>query len=881
MLLTCALRNTVTWCGPYFPTDIVGRLETRQVTLTTATLATQSTTGNLGEIRVVNVLLEVEKSAIDARVWFETEYGMGHVIFRLGVMVKARLGGARGQTALLRLLAINEGSYGIEECAVSDEPSIIANVQSLIELHNVRNAEWKELCASAPPLNTVLRLTARGADICDSSRGIKRVILVLIDGRRTLMQVLEESSFDPVEALKIVTRALADNLVQIVPKVSSLFPPAQDGDASGVLPRTDPPPPASVLEPVRPITTSGPPSWRRGTLIGVGYTKPEPKPSGGGLAPARIIDIDKSVQTQQTERQVPAAVGVSSFVKTVVPGFGSGTSGATSDAAPINRSEGLQHRIVAVADTKGVPPPLPQSQSSWPPNQEDSQREPIVTTNEGGKRYIDRYELLLRIGRGGMGTVYLCRLSSAHVGFKRLFALKLLRNHLSQDTQAAKDFLTEAQVAGQLHHANVVAVYDAGFHGKQPYLVMDYVEGCSFKQLMRGMPNRAPSSVLPIIIDVLAGLHAAHTLQDESGAPLKLVHCDVSPENLLVGVDGICRLADFGIARKASRMFGATTRGKPSYVAPEQITGHSFDHRADIFSAGVVLWGALTGSRLFAGETADETISQVCHKRIEPPSACGANSYPALDNIVMCALARNPADRFETAEEMLSELRRAALSHDGLATPKEIAAWVREAAGGELTQRRLAILDASRNNPTIPPPEGPAAEDFVDATAYDMTHAVMTSDILSSERVATGLTPEILTSSRHFVDSDQPPNPAQPSEAASGPPSLGSAEVAALFYGQEELLRGTSRTSSTPALKAVSHSKNKSARLTLAKAKRRVLWAAIAVAVVLVLALLVFRTKPQVRVSHLAISSLKESQLSTASRREGSAISDNSAKLGV
>jgi serine/threonine-protein kinase len=214
---------------------------------------------------------------------------------------------------------------------------------------------------------------------------------------------------------------------------------------------------------------------------------------------------------------------------------------------------------------------------------------------------------------------------------------------------------------------------------------------------------------LPIIIDALAGLHAAHTLQDESGAELRLVHCDVSPENLLVGVDGTCRLTDFGVARKANRSIGATTKGKPGYVSPEQIAGQTFDHRADIFSMGVVLWNSLTGQKLFSGASIEETLEQVCTKEIPAPSAIGiVSSPPKLDRVVLRALSREPSERFSTADDMLTALREIELPIGELATTREIAAWVREVAGGELTQRRLAILDASRR-PTLPP-ESPNAE---------------------------------------------------------------------------------------------------------------------------------------------------------------------------
>lgn len=325
---------------------------------------------------------------------------------------------------------------------------------------------------------------------------------------------------------------------------------------------------------------------------------------------------------------------------------------------------------------------------------------PVQPQTEASKRgrFVGRYELLCPIGRGGMGSVYLGRLTSEG-GFRRLFALKLLRRHLLEDSASARRFLEEARLAGHIHHPNVVSVIDAGLYGSQPYLVMDYVEGASFKQLLSSHSHqRRPELIVPIVLECLAGLHAAHTLVDDNGAPIGIVHCDVSPENLLVGVDGVCRLADFGVARSAA-LGGereTVTRGKPGYLAPEQILGAELDRRADVFSMGVVLYNALTGIRLFDAATAEETMQQVCIRPIEPPSTVGLKPPAALDEVCLRALAREPERRFSSAEEMMNELRRIALREGFLASPTEIAQWVRDSVGRELAQRRLLILDAAR-----------------------------------------------------------------------------------------------------------------------------------------------------------------------------------------
>jgi serine/threonine-protein kinase len=297
-----------------------------------------------------------------------------------------------------------------------------------------------------------------------------------------------------------------------------------------------------------------------------------------------------------------------------------------------------------------------------------------------------------------MGTVYLCRTKSEQTGFRRHFALKLLRSHLSDDPRATEAFLAEARIAGVIHHANVIGVLDAGFHDHRPYLVMDYVEGCSLRQLIRAPDGKCPKLLLPVIIDALTGLSAVHTLRDDDGAELGLVHCDISPENLLVGIDGSCRLTDFGISRSIHFSDSGVTQGKLGYLAPEQIVGSRFDQRADLFSMGVVLWNALTGRELFSGNELERRLSHPFEFSVPAPQEMGAESSPALDRVILRALSGNPTQRFGSAQEMLRELQSAAQMTWELATPNDIEAWVRNTAGTELALRRLTVLDISRDS---------------------------------------------------------------------------------------------------------------------------------------------------------------------------------------
>lgn len=353
------------------------------------------------------------------------------------------------------------------------------------------------------------------------------------------------------------------------------------------------------------------------------------------------------------------------------------------------------------AQPSGVRPssaPPPASETGALPDRSDPDVPELEGTDRAGALYIGRYRVLCRIGRGGMGSVYLCRLTSES-GFRRLFAVKLLQRHLLQDPDAAQQFLDEARLAGHMHHPNVVSVVDAGLLDSQPYLVMDYVEGGSLRELLAAHPaERPPDVVVSIVLDALAGLSAAHELVGDDGVPLQVVHCDISPENLLVGIDGVCRVADFGVARfaRAAGGAGALVRGKPAYVAPEQVRGEPVDRRADIFAMGAVLYSALTGVSPFSADTVEATLEKVCSASIPPPSTVGLRPPSSLDAVCLRALERDPARRYATAEEMLLDLRRVALEQNLLAPPSSVAAWVRASVGHRLARRRLILLEASR-----------------------------------------------------------------------------------------------------------------------------------------------------------------------------------------
>lgn len=315
---------------------------------------------------------------------------------------------------------------------------------------------------------------------------------------------------------------------------------------------------------------------------------------------------------------------------------------------------------------------------------------------------VGRYEVLARLKRGGMGSVYMCRLSGT-AGFRRLFAMKVLHGHLAAQSESLEAFFHEARVLGELHHPNIVGIADVGTP-QEPYIVMDYVEGGSLAELFRATAaGRDPALTVTIVLDALNGLSYAHSALDDNSEPLELVHHDVTPHNLLVGIDGSCRVTDFGIARtKKEAGDPSVVQGKPAYLAPERLRHAAADHRADVFSMGVVLYLGLTGVEPFRGATAEETTQLILHGKVVAPSEVGFGPPAALDWICMTALAQEPDARFSSAQEMAAQLRRVAESAGLIAPAADVAAWVRASLGPTLAARRAASMRGTGT--TEPPP---------------------------------------------------------------------------------------------------------------------------------------------------------------------------------
>lgn len=334
----------------------------------------------------------------------------------------------------------------------------------------------------------------------------------------------------------------------------------------------------------------------------------------------------------------------------------------------------------------------------------------LIENEQGGIRRIGRYELIAEIASGGMATVYLARLSGVG-GFQRNVAIKCLHPHLANNDEFVEMFLDEARLAALIHHPNVVPIQEVGEGEAGYYLVMDYIEGDTFAALLSKAAvdgKQVPREIsLRILVDMLAGLHAAHELRDDHGRNLGLVHRDVSPQNILVGTDGVTRITDFGVARAASRLSATRAgqlKGKLAYMAPEQANGdEDIDRRADVFSAGVVLWEALALKRLFKASNEAATLNRVLNDRIVSPREFSTHVPEAVAEVCMRALHRDLGVRYVSCAEFGDALERVASASNCLASSRDVATYVNEIVGASIESHRIAIREWLERRASEPP----------------------------------------------------------------------------------------------------------------------------------------------------------------------------------
>ncbi len=327
-----------------------------------------------------------------------------------------------------------------------------------------------------------------------------------------------------------------------------------------------------------------------------------------------------------------------------------------------------------------------------------------ATTPPRFPRSLERHLVSTPIAFGGMASVHVAMSADRS---QPMLALKRVHPHLASE-HFTKMLLDEAAITSCIRHPNVVTTYGADMIGDEVFMVMEYVPGLPFHALLqRARPGTVPRRfAVAVIAAALRGLHAAHEAVDANGKSLAIVHRDVSPQNILIGLDGVPRVLDFGIAKAEHREQGTCVgqlKGKLSYMAPEQLREQPVDRRTDVYAAAVVLWEALVGASLFNGRSDGSTYANALRGCTSRPGKHVSGVPVALDAVVMRGLATDPKDRFATALDMARALG-GVLASDPV-HPSELAAWVHEEGGDAL--RKQAHVSAElrrRSSPSRPAP---------------------------------------------------------------------------------------------------------------------------------------------------------------------------------
>jgi eukaryotic-like serine/threonine-protein kinase len=360
-----------------------------------------------------------------------------------------------------------------------------------------------------------------------------------------------------------------------------------------------------------------------------------------------------------------------------------------NDGAPVTRRIDMSSFLHAIVNS-GARATL----ECEPVASESSVGARVANSSAPPLRPVGRYVLHDAFASGGMATVHFARLVGQQ-GFSRTVAVKRLYPHFARDREFVGMFVEEARLLSRIRHPNVVAPLDVVVLEADLWIVMEYVHGQAVSLLAKAQQGPiSPAIASAIVVQLLLGLHAVHEATSETGTPLGIVHRDVSPQNVLVDVDGLARLVDFGIAKAMTQAQTRNTsqgllKGKLGYLAPEQVRQERVDRRTDVYTAGIVLWELLTGRRLFACETPAATFHAIASGHVVPPSAHVSNLSAPLCAVVMRALSANIEHRFSDARAMAIALADAVPPTSTL----ELGSWVEALARHELKERAQRILE--------------------------------------------------------------------------------------------------------------------------------------------------------------------------------------------
>jgi serine/threonine protein kinase len=314
-----------------------------------------------------------------------------------------------------------------------------------------------------------------------------------------------------------------------------------------------------------------------------------------------------------------------------------------------------------------------------------------------GARFGD-YTLLRKLGQGGMAEIYLA-IKPSLGGIQKIVVLKRIRADQAGNKDLIKMFLEEARIASTLSHPNICQIHDVGEVGGRHYLAMEYLHGEDVRAVCRKLARmRRPLPIehsLAIVAQTASGLHYAHSRTDLQGRPLKIVHRDVSPQNMFVTFDGTVKLLDFGIAKAENRVGGVETvsgviKGKLTYMSPEQVQGMPLAQSSDVYALGIVLWELTTGRRLFKADTDYKVLKKIVDDPVPTPRSVWPDYYPELERVVMKALARDVTQRYQTAREMQADLTAFARRESLLSGDAELSTFMQDVFADRLEEERQA-----------------------------------------------------------------------------------------------------------------------------------------------------------------------------------------------
>ncbi len=314
--------------------------------------------------------------------------------------------------------------------------------------------------------------------------------------------------------------------------------------------------------------------------------------------------------------------------------------------------------------------------------------------------YIGRYKVICRLGSGGMADVYLCR-QSGMGGFDRQVVIKQIRHDLRDREDVIFMFLDEARIIAQVNHPNVVQIYDIDEQDGLPYLVMEWVRGLSLHSLMRRMESRGQQFPVDLVAavgaQVCAGLQAAHEMRDAGGAPQNVVHRDISPSNLLLSVDGVVKIIDFGVARAKGRLSVTSAgkmKGRIGYIAPEALTDQTLDRRADLFALGVVLYELCSGKPLYDRDSDADGLAAVLMNKVPSVNTVRPDVPPGLSQILSRVLEIDRKLRPATAAELGTALFSMAMQTGRFVSAHQVAEWLDPQLPRELRAQGRSLTPA-------------------------------------------------------------------------------------------------------------------------------------------------------------------------------------------